>query len=377
MRFQDGKRDRLARSERGRVGARLRVPARRSARPGDRRSPAPGTPGTDQRSQTPRSSSPSASAASSSVVWNASSSAIISSTRSSELRPSSSSVVSGVIVAAGGEARDDVLDASCRAATRRRPAVFAGGPALQLAPLELLRALGARQRLARPDRRAPDALVIFERRVGAAHDRVDVGARLEHEHRVDALFAVDAQADHAGVRDAGLRQQRALDVFGEDVEALRRDDHFLLAALDEQPAGRVELADVAGVEPAVLEAPSPARRLVGAGGLVVAGRDVVAADEDLAVGRDLHLHAADRRADRALRRAQRMVERDDRRRLGEAVALHDEEAELAPERFELRIERRGAADDAPELPAEQPMDVAVAPPAPRPVLAGERIRLRA
>ena len=57
----------------------------------------------------------------------------------------------------------------------------------------------------------------------------------------------------------------------------------------------------------------------------------------------------------AARRAERMIERDDRRRFGEAVALHDEEAELAPERLELRIERRRAADDAPELPAEQPM----------------------
>ena len=70
---------------------------------------------------------------------------------------------------------------------------------------------------------------------------------------MNALLAVDAQADDAGVGDAGLREQRALDVFRKDVRALRRDDHFLLAALDQQPARRVELADVAGVEPAVLE----------------------------------------------------------------------------------------------------------------------------
>ena len=95
--------------------------------------------------------------------------------------------------------------------------------------------------------------MILERRVGAADDRLDVRARLEDEHRVDALLAVDVEADDAGVPHAGLREQRALDVFRKDVEALRRDDHFLLAALDEEPARRVELADVAGVEPAVLE----------------------------------------------------------------------------------------------------------------------------
>ena len=111
--------------------------------------------------------------ASSSVVWNASSSAIISSTRSSELRPSSSSVVSVVSVrpAAKRATTSSTVAAGDRAGAARRAAL---GPALQLLPLELLRAFGARQRVARPDRRAPDALMIFEPRVGAAHDRVDV-----------------------------------------------------------------------------------------------------------------------------------------------------------------------------------------------------------
>ena len=113
------------------------------------------------------------------------------------------------------------------------------------------------------------------------------------------------------------------------------------------------LADVAGVEPAVLER---ARGVLVR--VEVAGRDVLAAHEDLAVGGDLHLDAGDRLADRSLLRAERMIQRDDRRRLGQAVALDHDEPELAPERFELGLERRGADDERPELPAEQPMDVA-------------------
>ena len=60
-----------------------------------------------------------------------------------------------------------------------------------------------------------------------------------------------------------------------------------------------------------------------------------------------------------------MIQRDDRRGLGEPVALDDDEPELAPELLELGVERRGADDERPELQAEQPMDAPVAPPARR------------
>ena len=70
-----------------------------------------------------------------------------------------------------------------------------------------------------------------------------------------------------------------------------------------------------------------------------------------------------------------MIQRDDRRGLGEAVALNHEESEPAPEGLELGIERRRTDDDSPELPAEQPVHAAVAPPSPRPVHAvGRRHR---
>ena len=82
---------------------------------------------------------------------------------------------------------------------------------------------------------------------------VGLDAGLEHEHGVHALLAALPRADDRDVAHAGHGRDHALHVLGKDVQPLGRDDHFLLAALDEQPALRVELADVAGVEPAVLE----------------------------------------------------------------------------------------------------------------------------
>src|SRR5262249_42256038 len=142
------------------------------------------------------------------------------------------------------------------------------------------------------------------------------------------------------------------------------DDHLFLPSPDVHLPVRGDLTDVAGVEPAVFER---ARGLVV--GVEVAARHVLAAHENLAVVGDLHLDAGDRLADRSLLRAERMVQRDDRRRLGQPVALNDGEAELAPERFERRIERCGADDERPELQAERAMNLSVAPPAQREVLA--------
>ena len=161
-----------------------------------------------------------------------------------------------------------------------------------------------------------------------------------------------------GFPDAGQPVEHPLDVVRKDVQPFRRDDHFLLPAADEELAVLAELADVAGVEPPVLERARGFRS-----GPEVSGRDVVAANEDLAVRRDLHLDAGDGLSDRSALGAERMVERDDRRGLGEAVALDHGESHLAPERLELGLERRRAHDERPELPAEDPMDVPVVPPA--------------
>ena len=102
--------------------------------------------------------------------------------------------------------------------------------------------------------------------------------------------------------------------------------------------------------------PSAERARVASGRVEVAAGHVLAADEDLAVLGDLHFDAGDRLADRPRERVKRVIERDDRRGLGEAVALDDHEAEPPPERLELGIERRRADDDRPELEAEHAVD---------------------
>ena len=67
------------------------------------------------------------------------------------------------------------------------------------------------------------------------------------------LLGPDRHTDDAGLSHAGDPIEDALDVFRKDVQPFRRDDHFLLTAADvELPVG-AEHADVAGVEPSVLE----------------------------------------------------------------------------------------------------------------------------
>src|SRR5262249_52561061 len=142
--------------------------------------------------------------------------------------------------------------------------------------LQLPGAFRARQFGVRPRQRAPDLLMLLELTVRLSRDGVRIGARLDDEHSVDAFLAPDRRADNGGLAHAVDPIEDTLDVLGEDVQPLGRDDHFLLAPADvELTVGR-QLADVAGVEPAVLER---LRRL--ALRIEVAARDVLAADEDL------------------------------------------------------------------------------------------------
>ena len=172
------------------------------------------------------------------------------------------------------------------------------------------------------------------------------------------LLGPDRHTDDAGLSHAGDPIEDALDVFRKDVQPFRRDDHFLLTAADvELPVG-AEHADVAGVEPSVLERAGRFFTRV-----EVPFRHVVAAHENLAVRRNFHFHACDRLAHGPFLRLERVIQRDDGRRFGQAIALDDHVSELAPERFEIAVERRGADDERPELPAEHAVDLAVLPPA--------------
>ena len=199
-----------------------------------------------------------------------------------------------------------------RASTTRRCASRARRPAgarrparpsshcLQLAALQLARALGARQLGPGPERRGPDLLVIAELRVRAAHHLVEIESRVAEDSTACTRSAVDpgsdapttAESRHAGqlVEDRSTSSGKTFSPSGVTIIS------FLRPRIRSCPC-RVELADVAGVEPAVLE-----RRARLLGRVVIAGRDVLAAHEDLAVVGDAHLDAGDRLADRAARR---------------------------------------------------------------------------
>ena len=82
----------------------------------------------------------------------------------------------------------------------------------------------------------------------AANDRIGVSSGFEHQYGVNAVFP-----DCRGFLDSGDPVQHAFHVFRKDIQALRRDDHFLLATLDRQSAFGVEFPDIAGVQPAVFE----------------------------------------------------------------------------------------------------------------------------
>ena len=140
-------------------------------------------------------------------------------------------------------------------------------------------------------------------------------------------------AEHGRLANRRVLVEHLLDLARIDV-VTAADDHVLLAVDDEEVAVLVDLAHVAGVQPAVAD------RLGGRVlALPVALHHVVAPDHDLAdlalrdlvavVVDDLHLDALDRSPDRAgLALAVGVVERGDRRGLREAVALED----LASER---------------------------------------------
>ena len=86
-------------------------------------------------------------------------------------------------------------------------------------------------------------------------------------------------ADDHALADQRVRAQPVLEHGRRDVLAAGGDDELLLAAGDAQEAVVVELADVAGVEPAVARAP----RRWPSSLLSVAAEDVAALDQDLAV----------------------------------------------------------------------------------------------
>ena len=159
---------------------------------------------------------------------------------------------------------------------------------------------------------------------------------IEHDQRRDERALI---ADGSGLADERDRLERRLEVGGADVLAAGRDDQLLLAVDDAQVAVVVELADVAGVQPAV-----GVERL---GGLLrvveVADEDVAAAADHLAVVAELHIATRDCGADGAGLDAARCP-RHRPRRLGHAVDLRQRHADGAVPLEQLPGDRRRAGD---------------------------------
>ena len=88
----------------------------------------------------------------------------------------------------------------------------------------------------------------FEPLVGATDQRLDVGVRIvEYENGIDLIGPDDSAFSNFG---KGI--ENSLHIFGMDVQSFGCDDQFLLAAAIIQPSLRIDLAEVAGVQPHLL-----------------------------------------------------------------------------------------------------------------------------
>ena len=143
-------------------------------------------------------------------------------------------------------------------------------------------------------------------------------------------------ADHRLI-DARIGQQQPLEIARHHFLAVGQHQQLLLAAGDLEKAVGVELAQVAGVQPAVADGLGRRRRVV-----PVALHDVRPARQHLAVGGDLHLDAGQRPAHRVELVRVLAVERDDRRAFGQPVALQQQQAGFVIRLGDGQRQRRSA-----------------------------------
>src|SRR6266508_4752012 len=170
-----------------------------------------------------------------------------------------------------------------------------------------------------------------------------LGVERDQGHGVGALVAV-----HHGLADERVALEEVLDVLGRDVDAPGGDDQVLLAVRDIEEAFGVDLADIAGGEPAV----GQEYFLGGLGLLEVAHGDIGPAPEDLAVGRDLELHTRLRLPDGAELEVVLPVEGERGTGLGEPVPLEDQDARRVEELGDLSRQGRAAGDGEAQPAAE-------------------------
>ena len=165
------------------------------------------------------------------------------------------------------------------------------------------------------------------------------------------LAALEREPDDTDAAHARKVIERGLDVAGVDVFSLASDDDLLDPPAYSQPAPLIDLADISGSEPSVVD-----------GGRLrpeVAGRHVRPAHQDFIAGPQLHLLHRQGAADAAGAPVERVRHRHDRGCLGQPVPLDDEIAAAAEERVDRLGKRRPPRDDQPEPPAEQPLHAPV------------------
>ncbi len=234
-----------------------------------------------------------------------------------------------------------------RDACRRR--VLQDGEPREDLVLADLHGRGARQIRVGPDRHVADPLVRGEALVGCPDDRVRIRRIGQEHHGVDLQVRAGRPADNRGVRQAGILPQDRLDVLRVDLLPVGERQHVLLAAAEGQEAVGRQLAEVAGVVPAL----GVDRRRRRDGVLPVASEPVRAASKDLAVRRDPDLDVRDRLADRLHPVAPGPGEADDRSHLGCAIALEHVDAHLGPALRDVELDRRRTDADRVEAPAER------------------------
>ena len=173
-----------------------------------------------------------------------------------------------------------------------------------------------------------------QRPFGFGNDNADkIGPLVTIDHRLGDLV---------------LQGQHAFDALRSDIVALVVDDDVLLAVGDDEMAVLVEMADVAGVEPAVLQHAM-------AFGVVhpIAVHHQFAAYQYLAVAGDPDLDTIERRANSVhLEPRARAVAADHRPGLGLAIALQDGDADGGEENADFGVERRAAGHHALQPAAE-------------------------
>ena len=151
---------------------------------------------------------------------------------------------------------------------------------------------------------ATDPLMFFESRIRLPNDVRRIDAFFQDERSMHSLATVMRDPNDGGISHTGDLIKHALDVLGKDIQAVGRDDHLFLSAANGQTAEFVKTADIAGPKPSALKC---LRRF--SVGIQIPRSDVIAANEDLAVLRDLYLDACDRFSYAALPGVKRMIQR--------------------------------------------------------------------